>query len=279
MTVQKRLWMFFFFLFFLFSIGAALSLRMEHMHLLKLQQMEIKARKAGFEKILQLNAQAIFLLAKDYSYWDELVEAIKNEDQAWGKVNIDSGIKTYQADGAWVYDMDLKWIYSVNKFEDDRIKTLPLDKAQIKQIFGQKALVHFFVQTPAGYLELQGATVHPSNDIERKTPAQGYIFAGKLWNSDYLALLSELAGTVVLVVPPQSPVKGKLPQDNFLIPVYDWEEKALFDIIGQVQSEEIKSFQNYSQLLLKVFILYTVIQMLFLLYFLRRFFKETQRKS
>lgn len=279
MTAQKKLWMFFFLLFLLFSAGVFLSLRMEYKHLLKIQSAEIKARKSGFEKILQLNAQSIFLLAKDYSYWDELVDAIKNEDTQWGKINIDSGIKTYQADAAWVYNVDLKWIYSVNRFGDDRIKTLPLDREQIKQIFGQQSLAHFFVQTPAGYMQVQGATVHPSYDSERKTPAQGYIFVGKLWDREYLGMLSDLAGSAVSVVPQKSVEQRKAVQENFSIEVVDWEKKPLFQIVGQVNSGEIKSFQNYSLALLRFFIFYTIIQMMVLLYFLRRFFRTVPAES
>jgi sensor domain CHASE-containing protein len=279
MTAQKKLWFFFLLLFCLFSVGIVLSLRLEHTHLLKLQQSEIQARKSSFENVLKLNQQAIFVLARDYSYWDELVTAIKNEDKAWAKVNIDSGIKTYEADGAWVYNMDFKWIYSVNKFSDDRLMTLPLDAAQIKQIFGRQTLVHFFIETPVGYLELEGATVHPSNDSDRKTLPQGYIFAGKLWNRDYLKMLSGLAGCGISVLPFQSPRVSLLPQERFLIDLNDWQGKALFTIIGDVKPDGINSFVKYSRLLLKMFLLYTVLQMLFLLYFLRRFFREPQVKQ
>ncbi len=279
MTAQKKLWFFFLLLFCLFFIGIFLSLRLEHTHLLKLQQSEIQARKSGFENVLKLNQQAIFVLARDYSYWDELVAAIKNEDKSWAKVNIDSGIKTYEADGAWVYNMDFKWIYSVNKFSDDRLMALPLDQAQIKQIFGRQTLVHFFLETPAGYLELEGATVHPSNDSDRKTLPQGYIFAGKLWDRDYLKMLSGLAGSRISVVPFQSSSGLHLPRERFLINVNDWQGKELFTIFREVKSEEINSFVNHSRLLLKMFFLYTVLQMFFLLYFLRRFFKEPLAKK
>ncbi len=279
MTILRKLWIFFFVLFFIFFVGIVLTLRLEHRHLLKLQQSEIYERKSGFENVLKLSQQAIFVLARDYSYWDELVTAIKNEDKAWAKVNIDSGIKTYEADGAWVYNMDFKWIYSVNKFSDDRLMTLPLDAAQIKQIFGRQTLVHFFIETPVGYLELEGATVHPSNDSDRKTLPQGYIFAGKLWNHDYLKMLSGLAGSGISVIPFQSSTGSFLPQERFLIDVNDWQGKALFTIAGDVKSGEFNSFIVHSRMLLKMFLLYTVLQMLIFLYFLRRFFRDPQVKQ
>lgn len=128
-------------------------------------------------------------------------------------------------------------------------------------------------------MQVQGATVHPSYDSERKTPAQGYIFVGKLWEREYLGMLSDLAGSAVSVVPQKSAEQRKVPEENFSIEVVDWEKKPLFQIIGQVNSGEIKSFQNYSLALLRFFIFYTIIQMMVLLYFFRRFFRTTSAES
>lgn len=278
MTIQKRLWVFFSMLFLLFSVGVVLALRMGSAHLLKLQKLEIQERKSSFEKVLQLSQQAIFVLAKDYSYWDELVDAIKNKDQQWAKVNIDSGIKTYQADGAWIYNLDFDLVYSVNKNGDERLAELDLNKEQVKQLFDQQALAHFFIATPAGFLELQGATVHASDDSEHKTPPQGYLFAGKLWDRDYLNTLSQLSSSAISLVSEQG-VKGQFGAENhFFKNITDWQNQPLFTIVGSVRSEEIRMLRVYTQLFLKMFFLYTAIQMLVLLYFLRRFFKEPRKK-
>ena len=274
MKVTQRLIFIFFLLFFLFSVGSVIYFRMEHTQLLKIQQSEVLERQAGFEKILKLNQQAIFVLANDYSYWDELVNAIKNEDVQWAFINIDSGIKTYQADAAWVYNMDLKKIYSVNKFADERLKDLALTKEQVLQIFNGQALVHFYIETPAGYLEIQGATVHPSNDSERKTPPQGYFFVGKLWNKNYLDALSQLTNCNVSVVPAQDAGRLFGRKDTFVIKVDDWGKSPLFAIVAAVDSVAIEHFHNQSRVLLELFLLYTILQMACLLYFLRKFLRK-----
>ncbi|MCB9771647.1 MAG: hypothetical protein H6754_03770 [Candidatus Omnitrophica bacterium] len=279
MTAIRKMWFFFVLLCFLFFAGLFLYLRMEHKHLLKMQQIAIQEKKISFEKVLKLNQRAIFVLANDYSYWDELVTAIKNEDVQWAWINIDSGIKTYQADAAWIYNMDFKRIYSVNKYADDRLKELPLDKSQIEQIFGAQALVHFYVQTPAGYLEIQGATVHSSDDSERKTPSQGYFFVAKLWDKEYLKTLSQLTDIEVSVIAPKDVAAVSSRADAFTVSVYDWRKAPLFTIVGVIKSDGIDHFQTHSRIFLKMFLVYTVMQMLFMLYFLRRLFRTPRNIS
>lgn len=279
MTVIRKMWFFFFLLCLLFFVGLFLYLRMEHKHLLKMQQIEIEERRISFEKVLKLNQRAIFVLANDYSYWDELVTAIKNEDVQWAWINIDSGIKTYRADAAWIYNMDFKRIYSVNRYADDRLKDLPLDKSQIEQIFGAQALVHFYVQTPAGYLEIQGATVHSSDDSERKTPSQGYFFVAKLWDKEYLKTLSQLTDIDVSAFASQDKSVVSSRGDSFTISINDWRKAPLFVIVGKINSDGITRFQTHSRIFLKMFLVYTAMQMLFMFYFLRRSFRAPRNMS
>ncbi|MCC6758445.1 MAG: hypothetical protein IT395_02305 [Candidatus Omnitrophica bacterium] len=274
MKVTQRLLVIFFLLFFLFLVGLGLYSRMGNAQLQKIQQNEVQSHQVSFEKILTLNRQAIFVLAKDYSYWDELVSAIKNEDVEWAAFNIDSGIKTYEADAAWVFNMDFKRVYSVNRFSDERLKDLPLTKEQVTQIFNGQSLVHFYLETPAGYLEVQGATVHPSNDSDRKTRAQGYFFVGKLWNNEYLKILSQLADCDVSVVPAQDAVKFLGRKDAFVIQVDDWGRSPLLAIVAAVDSVAIEHFHARSKVLLKLFVVYSALQMLCLLYFLRKFLRK-----
>jgi hypothetical protein len=55
------------------------------------------------------------------------------------------------------------------------------------------------VYTSAGLMEIRGATIHPTTDPERQTPPQGYFFAGRLWNKDFLGELSELIGGKITI--------------------------------------------------------------------------------
>jgi len=275
MTPLKKILFIFVFLFLLFSVGLALYFRIEHIHLSQIQKVTVEERKVGFEKVLKLNQQAIFVLAKDYSYWDELVDAIKNEDLQWSWVNIDSGIKTYNADAAWTYNVDFKKIYSVNRFGDERLKNLPFNIEQVQKIFSGQSLVHFYVETPAGYLEVQGATVHPSNDSERKTPPQGYFFVGKLWDKEYLESLSQLIDCKISVISANDIGDIKIKDHVFVVSMRGWDNAPLFNILGSVDSRVLENFHRESRSFLKMFMIYTSLQMLVLLYFLRRFLKRT----
>ena len=144
-----------------------------------------------------------------------------------------------------------------------------------QKIFIGQSLVHFYVETPAGYLEVQGATVHPSNDSERKTPPQGYFFVGKLWDKEYLESLSQLIDCKISVISANDIGDIKIKDHVFVVSMRGWDNAPLFNILGSVDSRVLENFHRESRSFLKMFMIYTSLQMLVLLYFLRRFLKRT----
>lgn len=266
-------------LFVLFSVSLGIDLRMEQRQLYKLQKIEVKEKQKVFYEIKKLDLKSIFLLASDYSYWDELVNAIRNLDHEWFKINIDSGLKTYDADGVWIYNMDFKEVYAVSRFEGQDSDPLALDKAHTEEIFKDKAIIQFRMQTPSGYWEVQGATVHPSNDSERKTPSRGYIFVGKLLNQEYLTRLSGLTNVRISVKPAMDSVVLNPGPGVFVSIFNDWKNEPLFAYVGTVNDEGPGRFRKISLIFVTMFVIYTVVQAACLLYFLMRFFKEIKTKS
>jgi PAS domain S-box-containing protein len=48
---------------------------------------------------------------------------------------------------------------------------------------------------------MRGATIHPSDDPERKTPARGYFLAARSWNRRYLTELARVTGKTMRIEP------------------------------------------------------------------------------
>lgn len=156
-----------------------------------------------FGELLDLRGASLHAFVSDYTFWDDMVRFVEAPDRSWAAENIDTALDTFDADSAWVYRTDGTLAYgaSSSKSIPDR---LPWGLAVFREVFVGQAFAHFFLDTPGGPLEVWGATIHPTTDPDRQTPPRGYFFAGRLWDQNFLAELSSLAGgTVELFLPGQ----------------------------------------------------------------------------
>lgn len=184
----------FFFMFFL-------ETRHERGQLSFLAQEDKKSHEAVFDKIFKLKGESLDALSLDYTYWDEMVNFMATGDRKWARVNLDVALSTYKVNYIWVYKTDALLLYSVSDEKDAPLKEMPIPKEGIKDLFSDTPFCYFFLNTPSGLLEVRGASIHPTIDPERKTPAEGYFFAARLWDINYLEQLGNLTKTKIAVMP------------------------------------------------------------------------------
>jgi PAS domain S-box-containing protein len=167
------------------------------------------AREHGvlLDRTLELEGASLEVFAKDYSNWGEMVQFVQTGDSTWASVNIDEGMGIYRADAAWVFDTAGSLVYAVR---DSALEALlePVPPGfPVKDAFSDGHLCYFFIAGPDGPVEIRGATIVPSDDAERKTPARGYFLAARLWNRQYLAGLTRLTGKTVRIEPARTGTK------------------------------------------------------------------------
>jgi len=163
-------------------------------------------RAAVFDRLLDLKGASLETLAHDYTFWDEMVQFVRTGNRQWAEENLDTALATFGADAIWVYRTNFSPVYSVNGLEDGRLKNLALPAGAAARLFARSPFTHFFVVTPAGVMEIRGATIHPTSDSRRQTPPHGFFFAGRLWNAAYLREISRLAEATVALYPARRPV-------------------------------------------------------------------------
>jgi len=154
-----------------------------------------------FDKIVNLKGASLEAFAKDYTFFDEMVEFVSTGDKKWGAENIDTGMETFHANIAWVYNPKLSLVYSTNNIKTDTLKEIPLPKGAYNKLFANSHFCHFFINVSLGVMEIRGATIHPTFDYERKTPTKGYFFIGRLWTDDYINELSRLTENTIKILP------------------------------------------------------------------------------
>ncbi|MCX5696787.1 MAG: PAS domain S-box protein [Candidatus Omnitrophica bacterium] len=274
MRVQAKLISLLLFFSAIFIAGRYWYQAFENKRMYLLFQSDNKEKTIYFDKIVKLEGVNLEVFAIDYTYWDEMADAIRKNDLEWAKKMMDETVlKTYKADAVWVYNTNFSLFYSINSQYASVIKESPIPKEAINEIFLKKRLCHFFVNTSAGIIEIRGATVHLTSDPERKTPPQGYFFVGRLWKSGYVSELGELMGGEIKVGTKKETIPGleALAAANSIIfsrELADWRGNPIAYVYVTIQSQELQTYKLFSRNASAVFIVFLVCVIIFMALFI-----------
>lgn len=202
--------------------------------ILKLRKIE---QQESFKRAIKSFEHSLEVFSKDYTQWTEMVDFVYSGDSAWAFENIDYSLNTYNANVVWVYKSDLSFLYSANSLSTNLIDTLPLNYSQRKKVISQSIFSHFFIVIDTMLIEVRGAPIQPSSDLDRTTIPVGYFFAGRLWSSNYVDELGIQTSSKVKITDVEN--KSLLSQnssDDFKIVVEeklpDWDNKPIKNIIS-----------------------------------------------
>jgi PAS domain S-box-containing protein len=231
-------------------------------------------KEISFDNIIKLKEAPLETLAYDYTYWDEMVNFLQNNNMSWAKSNMDENVlNTYQTDAIWVYKTDLTRAYSIKSQKASDLKEVPLPKAAIGDIFLKNRFCHFFVNTQEGLMEIRGATIQPTLDAGRITPARGYFFTGRLWNEEYLGELTKfIRGQIKISATKQAqPNFNTSLKTNAIIfsrELIGWQGKPAAYIYVSIQSRELESYKIFSRNAAMIFIGFLISVLIFVIIFL-----------
>jgi hypothetical protein len=202
------------------------------------------------DKLITLKGNTLFSFSFDYTYWDEMVEFVNTGDPSWAYENIDIALPTYNVNGVWIFRPDYSLVYSIQQGDDSPSPALPAPIEAMPQIFAHHRLVHFFVNTPQGLMEIRGH-IHPHRRQSCHSPA-GYFLAGRLWDQVELDDLSDLVGgTVTLVRPEENKAPEETDSDDTITlyrPLNSWDGRSLtqlrIDIPSPLTQLAIQTFNR-----------------------------------
>lgn len=146
-----------------------------------------KNQELVLDKVLQLNRIKQEQLLNDNSGWDEMIDFVNQPDAEWAKDNVDFFVNSFHLSFVQVYNKEMSQTY---EFGDSIcLKHLrSVDRETMYSLFSNTAFVHYFQYCGKELVEIFGATIVPAADADfRKTLAQGYIFIGQKWDSDYIS--------------------------------------------------------------------------------------------
>ncbi len=234
-----------------FFVGLLLVFHFERHRASALFQSEQQLEEQFFDRLINLKGLSLETFANDYTYWDEMVRFVATGNKRWAADIIDTALPTYQANAAWVFRTDFSPVYAVNNVKEPGLRETPLSQAALKTLFGKVPSPHFFLATPAGLIEIRGASIHPSHDNQRKTPARGYFLVGRVWSDAYVRELSELTSLTLRVLstatpPARATDAGLNGVIEFSRSLPGWNEMPVRQLLIDGESGMLREFQHSS---------------------------------
>ena len=184
-------------------IGGLIAVRFNTEHGLRsLADQRAEERSRIFDQFLADRGDQLAAIVDDSTNWDDLVRALRSNDTTWAEKNLGLevlAIKDFNA--LWIFRPDLTLWHSQNNRYAQSLNNAPLPPAALERLVAARDVSHFFLPTPEGWMELRGATIHPSRDRFRETAPQGYYLAGRFWIDENIRRMSAFTGYNIRILP------------------------------------------------------------------------------
>ncbi len=171
--------------------------------------------------LMELNSESYVSLLQDISFWDELVHFINTKDLKWFNNSLSYLVDTNRVDYLDTYNIENKIVAKVSTTKITSENFIP---KEIFPILYKNKIIKFNLKIPEGFVQVYGATVHPSQDpFKNKTKPQGYIFLVKLIDSKYFNNLEKISSSQIDFYDPNKILNSK----------YIYTTKIIKDIGGK----------------------------------------------
>ncbi len=196
------------------------------------------------ENIIKFKSELLNKVTYDYTYWDDMVAFVSSGDTTWAKENLNSLSVSFNINACWVFNTKRKLVYQYHNLTDFD-STLNLFPKEIFIDLLKSRQNNYFLNTNAGLLEISGATIHPTKDIEKITPACGYFFIAKIWDQKYLQELESISDCKISFYP----IEKETPASNHSLIITttnlnDFNNKPIIKLVCEKNLDYVSIFKN-----------------------------------
>jgi len=234
----------------------------------------IGQKKQLFNTTINLKGEPFRKVLEENSIWDDMVGFVSSGDKTWAAENIRTMLDVHNANYVWVYDVNEKLVYSASNESEQNIP-LPV-QGSFTKIFDGDLFPVFYAYRNNKLIQIFGATIHPTNDFNRVTPARGYFFVAKQWDAKYIEEFEKIIdANVEILSPDELEKKSKLDVISFNHIVSDpLTKKPIANFFVYKDIGTLKDIESMSsRAFYNVIIYFTLFSVLFLILLNIWFFK------
>jgi len=226
----------------------------------------------SFESLLEYSSARYSQQVDDYSYWDDMCNFVKTKDSVWSEENLATIVRNYDVDDVLLIGPDNTTLLYTYPDAENKITSLIDDaKGILKDLYRKRLLQTYVYDKETGRIGvLYAATIHPSNDPQRLSKPQGYLFFLKRWDNAYLDELERISGSIITVVPNRKPIEISDESVTFYKELKNNTGEVLAYLKIERPAPYLKLNQDFSNNVLIIFL--TSAFLLILIVFLALFF-------
>ncbi len=227
-----------------------------------------RERNESLDTFLAQWGDPLRIFALDYSNLDDMVGAIRANDQTWLDENLsEPTLDSFHANAVWIFGLDGAPVWQKNNLSAPELQ-FPVPREQFPQLFAKESFCHFFIKVGGDIIEIRGGTVHASRDFARQTRS-GYLFVGRLWSKPMLREMSMFTGNeVTLLSPPTRSGENINDEENGLVafsrPLPSWDGKPLAQLVVRNESPVVRELKRSSRWLLYSLFLFAFVLLILL---------------
>lgn len=161
-------------------------------------------RQATFDESVSLHSQLLQSYVHEYAQRDDMLRLVRTKDAQFAKQTLLPSLPVHQVTAVWVYDATGAQVYSANTMgAQAAAMVVPGTEAGVGSIFRSSTTTTFYVRNTLGVLEVHGMPLYGRpGEVTQSNQPHGYLLAGRLLTSTYLAELSKsFRGDVELLRP------------------------------------------------------------------------------
>ena len=225
---------------FIFILGYFIFLRILNKKNNLNQAIQRQELVESFNAILQTKNDSYEKMVFDYSVFSWMIDFIKHPSKKVGELTI-THPQNLGIDFVQIYNLNKKLVYT--DLSPDLKDVIELSNHIFDTLYQVKN-TNFFLKTKSGLMQVFGSTVHPSQDENRKTTPNGFVFFGKLWNTSYINSLKKITSCDLVLQ-----LNNKLPENR----IDEMGEISLHDEysrkIGHINVSKVNPFLNNLRIL------------------------------
>lgn len=220
---------------------------------LQKKQTEILLRSATeqqesvFSTAINSKSDVIYSTLYDYTYWDDLIQYLNEPDPAWADDNLYTLFNSFHVNAVWMYNLEMKKAFESGRIDSTEVNPDEIP-AEVFPVLYTNRFIRFYLSTSLGIFEVQGATMHQSNDEARRLPPRGYFFMAKLLDTTYLKTLEKLTGGQVRLTKGRyEPETGNEHTVVTDYPLENWDHRTIGQLVLSREYDFMNVFHRLSR--------------------------------
>jgi signal transduction histidine kinase len=190
-------------------------------------------------------------------------------DSGWAKLNLEPLISNHSVDAVWVYDTNYTNKYFIGQDLCNEFNVCDFEQYVFDSLNNEN-LIHYYIQTKKGTLEVLGATILPSIDYKKTVKPKGYFFIAQLIDKNLLDNIAQVTGTQISLVDDSLTDKQERHKIAVNIPLKSADKKVIKFLHGEKYLDFINEYNRFSLELILLFYLSTMVIFISLLIVISR---------